>query len=89
MVEIALNDKSLYPIFTEDVEEWQVLYPAIDVLQELRKMKGWCDANPKNRKTKSGVKRFVNSWLSRAQDKAPKVRGEVKSCESESSVRLW
>ena len=32
-------------------------------------MEGWLDANPGKRKTKVGVKRFVNSWLSRSQDR--------------------
>ena len=52
--------------------KYQQLYPGIDVMQELRKIVGWCDANPKNRKTRTGAKRFVNGWLSRAQDKARK-----------------
>ncbi len=32
-------------------------------------MTGWLDANPTKRKTARGIKRFVNSWLARAQDK--------------------
>ena len=61
-----------HPITKDDVQKYRELYPGIDVMQEIRKMIGWCDANPKNRKTKSGVKRFINSWLSRAQDRAPR-----------------
>lgn len=61
-----------HAILKEDVEKYKSLYPGIDVEQEIRKMIGWCDANPKNRKTKNGVKRFINSWLSRAQDRAPR-----------------
>ncbi len=53
----------------EDILKWQQLYPAVDVFQELNAMEGWLDANPSRRKTKNGIKRFVNSWLSRAQDK--------------------
>ena len=37
-------------------------------------MKGWLDDNPKNRKTSSGIRRFINNWLSREQDKAPRDR---------------
>jgi hypothetical protein len=40
----------------------------VDVFLELAKMESWLDANPAKRKTKKGIKRFVNSWLSRAQD---------------------
>lgn len=50
------------------------LYPAIDVEQEFRKMCGWLDSNPRNRKTARGIKRFITGWLSRAQDKAPAYR---------------
>jgi len=32
-------------------------------------MKGWLDANPAKRKTKKGILRFVNTWLSKEQDK--------------------
>ena len=35
-------------------------------------MRGWSMSNPSKRKTKNGVKRFVNSWLSREQDKGSK-----------------
>jgi hypothetical protein len=61
----------------EDIEKWKELYPAIDVDQELRAMEGWCDANPTKRKTARGIKRFVNSWLARAQDKggSPMAKG--------------
>ena len=68
-ISITLNDKSEYPITEADVAGWKELYPAVDVLQELRKMKGWADANPTKRKTKSGIKRFINSWLSKEQDR--------------------
>ena len=52
-----------------DVIQWQKTYQAVDVFQELAKMESWLDANPAKRKTKTGIKRFMNSWLSRAQDK--------------------
>jgi hypothetical protein len=31
-------------------------------------MESWLDANPTRRKTKGGMKRFVNSWLKKAQN---------------------
>lgn len=68
-IELPLNDKSLYPIFEKNIDEWKELYPNVDILQELRKMKGWLNANPTKRKTKRGIARFINSWLSREQDK--------------------
>jgi len=62
-----------YEITESEYQKYCELYPAIDVMQEIRKMIGWCDTNPSNRKTKTGIRRFINSWLSRAQDRAPRV----------------
>ena len=69
VISLPLNDKSLYPITQKQVDEWSGLYPAVDVMQELRKMVGWLDANTSNRKTRRGIKSFVNRWLSKEQDR--------------------
>ena len=69
VISITLNDKTEYSITQADVDGWKDLYPAVDVIQELRKMKGWADANPAKRKTKRGIKSFINSWLAKEQDK--------------------
>lgn len=74
VIAFVLNDGTMYDVSENDVEYYQQLYPGIDVMQELRKIAGWCDANQKNRKTRSGAKRFLNNWLTRAQDKAPVQR---------------
>ena len=68
--QIILNDKSLYPITQADVDKWAGLYPAVDILAELRKMAGWSDANPSKRKTKGGIQRFINGWLAKEQDRS-------------------
>ena len=64
-----------------DIIQWQRAYPAVDVHRELLAMESWLNANPKNRKTKSGIMRFVNSWLSRAQNSggSPMARKSYKS----------
>lgn len=67
---LPLVDGSDFPIAQETVDELSGLYPAVDVDQQLRNMRGWLLANPKNRKTKAGIMRFVNSWLSREQNQA-------------------
>ena len=69
VAEIVLNDKSKAKITQAEVDQWKKLYPAVDVLQELRKMTAWCEANPTKRKTKRGIKAFIVNWLSREQDK--------------------
>ena len=69
VISIILNDKTEYQITEADVAAWQELYQAVNIMQELRKMKGWADANPSKRKTRNGIKRFINNWLSKEQDK--------------------
>lgn len=65
---IQLNDKSFYNVPLEKISLWENTYPAVDVKQELKKMAAWCDSNPTRRKTKRGIERFINNWLSRTQD---------------------
>lgn len=67
---LPLVDGTDFEISVETVAELSGLYPAVDVEQQLRNMRGWLWANPKNRKTKAGIMRFVNSWLSREQNSA-------------------
>ena len=85
-IELILNDKSSYPISQKRVDEWSALYPAVDTMQELRKMKGWLDVNPAKRKTKRGVLRFVNSWLAREQDRGRQQETKSDSWEGVQSL---
>lgn len=66
---LMLNGET-YPVYQEEIEKYQNLYPAIDVQQEYRKMIGWIDSHPKNRKTPNGIQKFINGWLNRAQNSA-------------------
>ena len=63
-----------YEVRQDDLERDVGLFPGVDVLQEYRNMKAWLLASPKRQKTKSGVRRFMASWLTRAQD-SPKQQG--------------
>ena len=65
---LPLNDGTEYPVSVEQCQEWAGLYPAVDVIQQLRAMRGWLDANTQKRKTKRGIKAFVVRWLSKEQD---------------------
>lgn len=69
IISLILNDKSFFNVTDEDVAKWNELYPAVDVMQELRKMAGWCESNTTKRKTRRGVRAFITSWLARAQDR--------------------
>lgn len=74
IISIILNDKSFFDVSPEDYNRWCELYPAVNVMQELRKMSSWSTDNPKRRKTKSGIRRFINAWLSKEQDKSGQYR---------------
>ena len=74
---LPLVDGTDFEISVEAVAELSGLYPAVDVSQQLRNMRGWLLSNPKNRKTKSGIMRFVNSWLSREQNSARPASNQV------------
>ena len=66
---LPLADKTEFPIYQTDIDKWSSLYPAVDILAEIRKMIGWCDGNPTKRKTKNGILKFINSWLAKEQDR--------------------
>lgn len=70
VVEFPLKDGTGYAVSPEQCQTWAGLYPAVDVIQQLRNMKGWLEANPTRRKSRAGVPRFVNAWLAREQNQA-------------------
>lgn len=78
--ELCLIDGTMHPVYECEIEKYASLYPAVDVGQEFRKMIGWLDSHPKNRKTSRGIGKFINGWLCRAQDSArPKLQQTVKT----------
>lgn len=84
VISLPLNDGTFFDVSENDRVKWSQLYPNVDVLQQLRNMAGWCDANPAKRKTRGGIKRFITAWLAREQNKGgealqnkPFVYGDV------------
>jgi hypothetical protein len=71
---MPLNDGKVFPITEDQRKKWEALYPSVDVGSELNKMVGWLDANPRKRKTKGGILKFCNSWLSNEQDRGGQTR---------------
>lgn len=70
-----------YTIDAQFLSDMQECYPAINVEGELKKMRGWLLANENKRKTHRGMKRFINSWLSRAKPEPvnkPDERGLIE-----------
>ena len=75
VISLPLNDGTFFDVSENDRAKWSQLYPNVDVLQQLRNMAGWCDANPTKRKTRSGIKRFITTWLAKEQDRGEHRRG--------------
>lgn len=50
--------------------EYQAAFSALDVLAHFREARLWCVNNPGKRKTPGGMPRFLQNWLSSAQNKA-------------------
>ncbi len=73
---LPLNDHTLYPVTQKQVDKWTELYPSVDVMQELRNMIGWLDADSKRLKTKRGIRRFINGWLAREQNRGRYRNGD-------------
>lgn len=65
---LPLNDGSDFNIREPYFNEMQTLYPSVNLKQEFRGMKAWLISNPTKRKTRPGIKSFINKWLSRAQN---------------------
>lgn len=59
---------SLEALLSANRETFLKAYPGIDLDGETAKAKAWLVSNPKNKK--KDLKRYLNSWLNRAQDKA-------------------
>ena len=82
---LPLNDGTEYEVTKELLDEFIMLYPGVDVMQEVRNMRGWLLTNPRKRKTRRGIKAFMNAWLAREQDKGK--GGNGRSGESGSNHR--
>ena len=88
---LPCEDGSDFEISDEFVAELNRAYPSVDIQADIAKARAWLAANPDRKKTRKGMKRFVNSWMSRAQefaesksaarDSPPKTTGRQLSPE--------
>jgi len=68
VIELPLRDGTLFPVYPHQIARWVRTFPDVLVLDTLREMAAWLDANPGRRKTRRGCPRFVTGWLLREQD---------------------
>lgn len=80
-MEIILKDGSYFEIEENDVIAWSRTYKDCNVIHEIRAAAEWCESNPSRRKTRRGIRRFLNAWLS----KAHKLKGSPPIFNAETS----
>lgn len=77
-----------FEVLQSNFDTWAQAYPNVDIGAELNKVVAWLDSNPK--KTVNGCKKFLNAWLSRAQNSVKstdvnratgKTSGNLAACE--------
>lgn len=65
---LPLADGSDFEVRQNLVDELAPLFPGVDVVNEMRRMKAWLLAKPKRKKTKRGVRAFITGWLDKEQN---------------------
>lgn len=76
---IPLADGSEYPVPVSLACEYATAYPGVNVMGEFGKARAWCLSNPRQRKTKNGIRRFLNGWMDKAQNNASRSSPAVVS----------
>jgi hypothetical protein len=64
---------SFYLVTTQEIDYYKSTYQAVNIEQQFKEIASWLNANQKNRKTIGGMPKFINAWLSKSQNKAPRV----------------
>ena len=62
----VIKEKDLKEVLLKHKKTFSEAYPGINLETETAKAQAWIESNPKNKK--SNLKRFLNNWLSKAQD---------------------
>jgi hypothetical protein len=77
-----------YLVTAKEIDYYKSTYQAVNIEQQFREIASWLSANNKNRKTISGMPKFINAWLSKAQNKAPRVNAGYQS-QSLQTIQNW
>jgi hypothetical protein len=76
---LPLKSGEDYPVQKETLDYFKEIYPTVDILRELKKMQAWLYSNADKGKTKTGIKRFINNWLSKSSVSVQVVVKDEKS----------
>ncbi len=88
VVSLPLHDGSELGVMANEVAEWSAAFPAVDVPQQLRQMRAWLLANPRQRKTRRGAHAFVVRWLGKEQDRG-RPRGANGRTDGDDGAEQW
>jgi hypothetical protein len=64
---MTLKDGTFFTPTQDQMDFWGMEFPNVPTYEELRSMSAWCVANVNKRKTKRGILRFINGWLTKEQ----------------------
>ena len=84
---LPLVDGTEYRIEEARLDAWEKTFPAVDVMHHLQRMHEWLEANPRHKKTRNGIQRFIVNWLSKEQDKARPMAETMKGANSRGQHR--
>ena len=72
----CVGQQKIWGLAESQISGWSELYPSLDVLAECRKALAWVQAN--ERKTASGMPKFLVRWLNKASDGSRSRSGSVE-----------
>lgn len=79
VISLPLVSGGMHHITQANIDRWKELFPGVDVMNELRRMLAWLEANPRQRKTPRGIARFIQGWLDREQNRARAPRASPEA----------
>lgn len=85
---IILNTGEEWRPTEDDYQRFCRLYPNVDVKAAFRSMASWSFGNPKRRKTRNGVLKFVTTWLDKDQNNSRKQFHEQPRLSKEEQNRI-
>jgi len=84
-ISIPLNDKTEFVVTFPMIEEWKNLFPKVDIEQELREIRAWNMARPRERKTRKGILKHITTWLAKEQDRGGNGNGTISAYSGKKS----
>lgn len=73
VLSVPLKDGSFHGITQQQINHYAELYPRVNIVDELRILVGWNEADPSRRKTRKGIEKHINFWLGGKLSQLPPV----------------